>query len=343
MAFLGQTGMAYDTTRENGIIFNEKTTLGELVVQGITVNQDVAIRVPDNYKQTCKLGSIRINCTGTIDSEKLDQQDGTYLSVYVGKQCTVDLSRAEGEVDEEISVMQFRLRGERIIIKQILIKPTINQNYQFNNHTINMETLEKETRKRSVTDKLETTTQLNNTEHTVTNSPEQIKSNAITTTPTIATQVKNEEGITKQLSTSTTRSHVVTTVNESHVNATTVNKFTEINYLRNVTIVSNSHIPTNTLEKSTQANEIREIAKSSESIKTTTIIYDPVREKGLEFEYVYVICVIMGIIILAMIIAVINLCHYYKVIGRSRFDYLNPIAVRSYSTRDNLELSETRL
>jgi len=112
---------------------------------------------------------------------------------------------------------------------------------------------------------------------------------------------------------------------------------------RNVTIVSKSHITTNTLEKSTQANDLKEITKSSKSVKTTTIIYEPVREKGLEFEYVYIICVIMGIIILAIIIAVTNLCHYYKVIGKSQFDYWNPITVRSYSTRDNLELSETRL
>ncbi|CAI6374010.1 unnamed protein product [Macrosiphum euphorbiae] len=194
--------------------------------------------------------------------------------------------------------MQFGLNGERIIIKQFLIEPTTNQNYQINNHSINMETLEKETRKRSLTDNLETTTQLNNTEHTVTNSPEQLKSDSIITTSTSATQIQNEEGIIRQLSTTTTQSNVVTAVNESHVNTTIVEEIPEIDNLRDVTESK---------------------------------------------EYIYILSIIMGIVILVMIISAIYIARYYKLVERNRFNYLNTINPTSYKSYDDIDIAETRL
>jgi len=312
--------VTYDTTEENKIILNEKTPLGVLVVQGITIYQDKNIRIPDNYKQTCNLQTIRMNCKGTIDSEKLDQEDGTYLSVYAGNLCSIQLLREEdgGEDDEKATIMQFGLRGDRIIIKQFLIETTTNQNYQINNHSINMEPLEKETRKRSLSDKLETTTQLNNTKHTVTSSPEQLKSDAIITTPATATQMQNEKNIKKQLGTTTTQSNVVTTVKESHVNATVVEEITEINKLSNVT-------------------------ESKESIGSTTICNEPTNRNGLKSKYIYILNIIMGIVIIFMIISPINIARYYKLVEGNRFNYLNTINLTSYKSYDDIDLAETQV
>ncbi|CAI6371496.1 unnamed protein product [Macrosiphum euphorbiae] len=270
--------------------------------------------IPDSYRQTCNLQTIRINCKGTMDGEKLDQADGTYLSVYVGNLCSIQLLR--GEDDEEATIMQFWLSGDRIIIKQFLIEPITNQNYQSNNQS--MEPLEKETRKRSLSDKLETTTPSNNTERTVTTSPEQIKSDAIISTPTTTTQVQNEENITKQLGTTTTQSNVVTTVKESHVNVTIVEENTEINKLRDVT-------------------------ESKESIGSTTMCDEPTNRNGSESKYIYIISVTMGIVILVMIISAINIARYYKLVERNRFNYLTTINLTSYKSYDDIDLTETQV
>ncbi|CAI6370956.1 unnamed protein product [Macrosiphum euphorbiae] len=249
-----------------------------------------------------------------MDGEKLDQADGTYLSIYVGNLCSIQLLR--GEDDEEATIMQFGLSGDRIIIKQFLIKPTTNQNYQFNNQS--METLEKETRKRSLSDKLETTTQLNNTEHTITSSPEQLKSDAIITTPTTVTQMQNEEDITRQLGKTTTQSNVVTTIKESHVNTTIVEEITEINNLRDVT-------------------------EPTESIESTAMCDEPTNRNGSESKYIYIISVTMGIVILVMIISAINIARYYKLVERNRFNYLNTINLTSYKSYDDIDLTETQV
>jgi len=106
---------------------------------------------------------------------------------------------SEGKENEGTTVIQFGLTGERIVIKQTLfLEPTISQEHRFNDHSIKTEILEKETKKRSITDILETTTQLNTTEQTVTQSPEQAKSNAIITTSTTVNQLQKEEIITEQ-------------------------------------------------------------------------------------------------------------------------------------------------
>jgi len=51
----------------------------------------------------------------------------------------------------------------------------------------------------------------------------------------------------------------------------------------------------------------------------------------------------MGIILIAIIITVISIAHYYKLVERNRFDYLTTMNLTSYKSYDDKNLAETQL
>jgi len=101
---------------------------------------------------------------------------------------------------------------------------------------------------------------------------------------------------------------------------------------------------TETITITTMINEETTTSANANEARVSTIVANTLEdEKGLETKYIYIVCVIMSITIIAMISTIIRICHNYQLVEKNRFRYLTSVVNKSYTYHDDIELSETRV
>ena len=357
MAVQGQEDNTDERISETKVLYNY-TEVGSVIVNGVDYFQNDEIIIPNFKNEKCDIQSIRIICKSEnirVTNELLRDEDVQYL---VDKSCIVQVRSIDNRKIENINIKQM---SYFVTFERTNKLENFNKIHKSNN-----------------TDNLDKTTQTHNKKIYATGEKQSTtevtsRINYIELNSTFLTQLGNETSTTEYFTDYKNQDTQISPDNlikmaskpksESAVEITT-------NY-DNIT-------ETNTMNRTKTTRELEHEIKNSETlaVKSMTEVYDamsttegryggsthdsttylknetkyvklfndtntPDNSKVVyETKYIYVLCVMLGIMNLTIIMIMISIAYYYKLIEKNRYNYIMTALNCNYEHYGEVNLTE---